>query len=172
MPEPLFRRARARRIGSERRFLLMLAEANPGRLTVHPDLGDSISVSLPDTPFYDSTLQPARGLRARLLFPDYYPSVPIEAFIDPPAAHPNVHPTSGFICLWDTRHRGVSAIEAVLQIQRVVSCLLSNPLADHLMQPDALSLPPLPFLPLLVPGSYYLQQSASEPPQSLRKRLN
>jgi hypothetical protein len=168
MAEALYRRARERRIEAERGALRRMAEANPGRMRV----SDSGGVELCDTPYYGLDGEPRAGLSVRFEFPEYYPSVPVEAFVTPPVKHPNVHPETGFACLWDRHHRGTSLAEAVRQVQRVVSCGLSNGEADHLMQPEAAGLPRLECFLLEAPREYHLEISAGAAPRAGRKRLS
>jgi hypothetical protein len=111
------------------------------------------------------------GLRLRFEFPEYYPAVPLEARALPPVCHPNVHPESGFLCLWEGHHAGASLIEAVRQAARIVTWQLVNWQPVHVMQ----DLPQLPFLPyqdLLVPRQYYLERAAGELPGPRRVRLS
>lgn len=73
-----------------------------------------------------------------LHFPEFFPSVPIEASLATPVFHPNVHPENGFICLWDRFLSGDTVMEAILQLQRVITWRLVNEESDHLLQPEAI----------------------------------
>lgn len=170
MPQAAFERIRERRIRHEWDWLRRLAAANPHSLAA-PELPPG-PVLLPRTPFYALDGRPSSGLAVRFVFPEYYPSVPLEAWLLEPVLHPNVHPENGFVCLWDTRHEGTSLVQAVLQLQRVVTWRLCNLSADHLMQPGAGPLPCLPCEPLAVPPEYYLERTAGLPPEKRRKRLS
>jgi hypothetical protein len=72
-----------------------------------------------------------------LRFPRFFPSVPIEASLAQPVFHPNVHPEIGFVCLWNRFSSGDTVIEAVRQLQKVISWELHNEEPDHMMQPRA-----------------------------------
>ncbi len=146
---------RQRRIAAERAFLETLLQLNPGRLEfdswqTERDT-DIVRVRLLDTPatLLDGSVSLAHALR--LNFPAYFPAVPIEAFLDVPVLHPNVHPENGFICLWESHAAGDTIVQALLQTQRVITGKLSNPYPEHVMQ--SLSQPPvpLPYIPLAIP---------------------
>ena len=166
---------REKRLANEWAYLLSLAEANPERLYIiartREGAGERFRFELKRTPAY--TARPI-GCYIRdshtitLLFPEFYPAVPCEAFLKETVFHPNVHPMNGFICLWDQSSPGDSVIEAVQQIQRVVTWNLYNPSPEHVMQADALAcafgIPPLEFERMKVPEELarerYFRQSA------------
>jgi hypothetical protein len=76
--------------------------------------------------------------RLRIVFPRYYPSMPVEVYLDEPVFHPNVHPDTGFVCLW-VKHRIQTTLEQTLaQLQRVLCWGLLNAADEHVMQPDAM----------------------------------
>lgn len=55
-----------------------------------------------------------------------------------PVFHPNVHPETGFVCLWD-RHRVSNTVEHALhKLVAMLSGGLFNADAPHVMQPEAL----------------------------------
>lgn len=170
MQQPAFERIRERRIRNEWAWLVRTAEDNPGELIL-PGSPEQ-PVSLPRTPCYDMTGSLSLGISVRFAFPEYYPSVPLEAWLSKPVRHPNVHPETGFVCLWDMRQEGTSLVEAILQLQRVVTWHLFNYEADHLMQPEAGRLPPLDYRPVAVPPSYYLERTAGFWSGPRRKRLS
>lgn len=170
MPQAAFERIRERRIRQEWDWLRRAAELNPGDLVLPGSHGEP--VLLPRTPCYSPDGTPSHGIAVRFRFPRYYPSVPMEAYLDTPVLHPNVHPENGFVCLWDMRQEGASLVEAVLQLQRVVAWHLYNLSPDHLMQPEAGRLPPLDYRPLAVPPNYYLERTAGMLPGPRRKRLS
>jgi len=76
--------------------------------------------------------------RVNIHFPRFFPAVPLEASLLPPVFHPNVHPETGFVCLWSRFSSGDTVVEAVAQLQRVISWELWNQEPDHVMQPKAL----------------------------------
>ncbi|MCS7042692.1 MAG: hypothetical protein N2036_04965 [Bryobacteraceae bacterium] len=170
MARAAFERIRERRIRNEWEWLRRAEAANPGRLVLPAEPGGL--VRLPETPHYRMDGTAARGVAVRFEFPEYYPSVPLEAWLAFPVLHPNVHPENGFVCLWDMRQEGTSLVEAVRQLQRVVSWELFNLSADHLMQPEAGVRPPLPYDPVLPPPGYELERSAAFLPEPRRKRLS
>lgn len=170
MTQAAFERIRERRIRNEWEWLLRTALADPAGLAVPRETGGL--VRLRETPWYALDGACRTGLAVRFTFPEYYPSVPLEAWLAEPALHPNIHPETGFVCLWDTSHDGVSLVEAVLQLQRVVTWKLYNFSADHLMQPDAGLRPALPYRPVQPPPEYFLERSAGIPPVKWRKRLS
>ena len=108
-------------------------------------------------------------------YPEYYPSVPIEAFLSTPVFHPNVHLETGFVCLWSRHSAGDTILEAVRQLQRVITWELKNSAAEHVMQPDALSwVPdvalPLVYEPVRVPVELQLERTYAAKPAG-RHRL-
>jgi hypothetical protein len=156
--------SRARRIGHERQALAALAAANPQRLERS---GDD-EILLRDVPCYGH----AGALRLRVEFPEYYPAVPLEAFVDSDVEHPNVHPETGFICLWEGHHAGTAVIEAVLQTIRVVTWHLANWREEHVMQQGLPLRPALHYLPLTIPPEYDRERTAGELPGPRRVRLS
>lgn len=170
MPQAAFERIRERRIRNEWAWLRRTAQADPAALAVAGDPDEP--VLLPETPCYALDGTTRKGVAARFTFPEYYPSVPLEAWLAEPVLHPNVHPETGFVCLWDTRQEGTSLVEAVLQLQRVVTWHLFNFSADHLMQPDAGLRPALPYRTLVPPPDYYSERTAGFLPGNRRKRLS
>ncbi|NYF78660.1 ubiquitin-conjugating enzyme E2 variant [Granulicella arctica] len=136
---------RARRIENEWLLLEALQQANPGRLqlTRHPDSFAITATHLPA--LLEAPANPANPGAAihhthhlRVTFPRYYPSMPVEVYLDTPVFHPNVHPDTGFVCLW-TKHRIQTTLEQTLsQLQRVLNWTLLNTDPEHVMQPAAL----------------------------------
>jgi hypothetical protein len=136
---------RDRRLENEWALLLKLCEMNHGHVGApcrKPDgEADEFSITLNHT---GALVRNSCGLRVeqrhmvRFRYPRFYPAVSIEAYISPPVFHPNVHPESGFVCLWDRYAAGDSILEAIRQLQRVITWALMNSEARHLLQPDAL----------------------------------
>ena len=158
-------RTRERRIRNEAALLRQMAALNPERLQI---------VALTDDEFRMTLHTAAHGGEVhslKLVFAPYFPAVPIEAYLDVPVRHPNVHPVTGFICLWDKHSTGDTVIEALRQTQRVLSGELRNAAADHLMQPDSLDIQPLVYGPLRLPEGYLLQREARGFPGPRRQRL-
>ena len=169
---------RDRRLANERGFLEMLLALNPSRLAPagewrRAEGADEIRVRLLRTPSYDLAGGTVDQHVVRIVFPEYFPSTPIEAWLDVPVCHPNVHPVNGFICLWDRHSSGDTIVEALLQVQRVITWALRNDSPEHVMQPEAGVLAPLPYVPLAVPEAYYLEKTYVRPrgPET-RRRLS
>jgi ubiquitin-protein ligase len=175
---------RARRLGNEWAFLARLVEHNPGVLDavkreaqpdadfLHVVLHRTSALSLGTPP----KLREGASHAAWFRYPEYYPSVPIEAFLSTPVFHPNVHPETGFVCLWSHHSAGDTILEAVRQLQRVITWELTNSSAEHLMQPEALQwVPdvtlPLEYQPVHVPVDLQLERSYARNPASSRRRL-
>ncbi len=134
----------ARRVAAEQALLTRLAQANPSRLRDLVYARESVGFTLEAVPglvrapFGESAPLIRHSHRLRIRFPRYYPSMPSEAYIDDPVFHPNVHPETGFICLWD-RHRVAHTVEdALFKTVAVLTWRLTNPDPQHVMQPDAL----------------------------------
>jgi ubiquitin-protein ligase len=136
---------RIRRIENEWLLLEALQKANPGRIqsTRH---GDSFAMEVFDLPaLMEAPTDPAdpgsavkRSHSFHIVFPRYYPSMPLEVYLDKPAFHPNVHPDTGYVCLW-TRHRVQTTLEHTLaQLRRILCWQLLNTEEEHVMQPAAL----------------------------------
>lgn len=136
---------RERRIPNEWQMLLHFAQANAAILRVESRVQTSEAENF--HVILDGTLAPflsPAGLtfidrhEVTLSMPDFFPAVPMQVFLSLPVLHPNVHPTTGFVCVWDRFEAGDSTVETLCQLQRVLSWELFNRDPDHLMQPDAL----------------------------------
>jgi hypothetical protein len=155
---------RTRRIENEWLLLEALQRLNPGR--IHPTrAGERVSLevdgfsALRYAPVAHQSMGEAVTSRHRLRidFPRYYPTMPIEVYLDAPVFHPNVNPDNGFVCLW-TRHRVQTTLEqTIAQLQRVLAWAMLNLDAGHVVQPEALDWYrrpgirdrlPLPFTPM------------------------
>ena len=106
--------------------------------------------------------------------------ISIEAYLDRAVFHPNVHPQNGFVCLWNRFAPGDSTLEAIRQIQRVITWTLFNREALHLMQPDALNwymngqieiILPMPYKPVAAPAGGE-QGGTFKPAAPIRRRLS
>jgi len=153
---------RDRRIQHEWDFLLELASANPASVS------SACRRTVPDGTVFEFLLSKTSALitfppmmkvitehRVCLKFVHFFPAVPMEIFLQRPVFHPNVHPTNGFVCLWDRFSPGDSVIAAVAKLQQLLVWKLHNATADHVMQPQALALAdrlqvPLPYTPLRI----------------------
>jgi hypothetical protein len=157
----------ARRVEQEWLLLARLAACNPDILEVHgrqenPD-GEVFDVTLHRT---TSVVREPDGCslfddhRAAIHLRPFFPSVPIEVGLARPVFHPNVNPRTGFVCLWGRYSPGDTVMEALAQLQRVLTWQLLNRQSVHLMQPEALEWQqgidnlyamPLPCAPLTKP---------------------
>lgn len=113
-----------------------------------------------------------------MVFPRFYPAMPVEFYLDAPVFHPNVHPINGFVCLWNRHRIQTTCLQTLAQLQRVLAWQLVNADPEHLMQREALlwyqaggdALLPLPCTPWLLPGS--LPPLFSPVHGSMRSRLS
>jgi ubiquitin-protein ligase len=176
-----------RRVEQEWRLLQSLSEANPGVLTIASRTTDADSV------LFDFTLDKTQALIAdgehcsvqeshhvTFRFPRFFPSMPIEATLVRPVFHPNIHPHTGFVCLWGRFSSGDTVIEAVAQLQRVITWELVNREADHVMQPIALEWldqgptlsVPLRYQEVEKPDGFLQSRTYRSPLRQLRRRLS
>ena len=177
-----------RRIEQEWEILLLLVKANPSVLqSSNRESEANLTIfsfvllqtqSLSGRP---NDLRIKDHYNVRLQFPKFFPSTPIEASLTQPVFHPNVHPETGFVCLWNRFSPGDTVMEAVSQLQRVIAWELVNEETDHLMQPEALVWYkdpargmelPLPYQPITKPIDFQKERTyAIRPPNSFRRRL-
>ena len=128
-----------RRLSAEWNLLSRLAVLNPGRLT---------GLVASDAEFCGTLVEPAARLVAsgaweknhsfRLLYPVHFPAAPMELYLQQPVRHPNVHPETGFVCLWDRHRVSHTAEHAMHRLAAMLAGKLYNREAVHVMQPDAL----------------------------------
>lgn len=130
-----------RRLASEWALLNELAACNPGRITDRRLHGGSIEfrllgpLALPASG--NGMAHPISEHSTRVEFPVHFPAVPMEMFLETPVFHPNVHPETGFVCLWD-RHRVSNTVEHALhKLAAMLAGNLRNTSTLHVMQPDA-----------------------------------
>lgn len=179
----------SRRVEQEWGLLQMLATANPSALAIVDRKQDAASqrfrVVLRQTcglARKDGHLQKLETHVVDLFFPEFFPSVPIEVSVNSPVFHPNVHPENGFVCLWNRFSTGDTVIEALAQLQRVISWELVNERGDHVMQPEAVAWRanpdrsvelPLSYEPLTKPEGFQLERTyARLPSDAHRRRLS
>jgi hypothetical protein len=176
-----------RRVEQEWRLLQSLAEANPGLIEIlerRLDQGDEIlDFNLHKT---EALREEAGALtiqnshRVAVHFPRFFPSVPLEASLAEPVFHPNVNPDNGFVCLWNRFSAGDTIIQAISQLQGILTWQLVNEHPDHLMQPDALVwlkdpnrhvALPLTGQPVRRPEGFTLAHTYATRPEGFRRRL-
>jgi ubiquitin-protein ligase len=141
---------------SEWLLLRKLAEANPEIISSIDRTADAFYVHFSDTPGWITNADSPVVMREHwieYLFPRYYPSLPPEAYCRRPAFHPNVHPETGFVCLWVDYLSKRSIVDAVVTTRAVLSHQAMNLDAQHCMQPGAFNCKPLATPPLNIPES-------------------
>jgi hypothetical protein len=173
---------RARRIENEWRLLQEMARSNPGVVRIlgreNALDGEVFRLALDSTGGLIGVapdLRVAESHVVRFRYPEYFPAAPLEAFLETPVYHPNVHPEQGFVCLWTEASRGDTICEAIPKLRQVISWELMNPQADHVMQPEALvrrpEVPlPLACAPLLLPAGYRAERAYRGAPAGPRRR--
>jgi ubiquitin-protein ligase len=164
--------ATERRIAAEWELLQQLAAANPGRITamyfdsavVQLTLHGPAAMSIPNR--QHGPVLSEHDLRVE--FPVHFPAVPMEMYLSVPVLHPNVHPETGFVCLWD-RHRVSNSIEIALhKLVAMLAGILWNADALHVMQPEAV--PCTPAEPMPLRGVAYEPFAAEAVPTQPRRR--
>lgn len=129
-----------RRLGAEWDLLCALAARNPGRLDGLGAEDSALCACLQGTParMLDGSVRQEH--RVRLEYPRFFPSVPLELYLETPVLHPNVHPETGFVCLWDRHQAANTAEDAVHRTVAMLGWKLFNLSPDHTMQPAAAAL--------------------------------
>lgn len=135
--------ASERRLQAEWDLLQTLALLNPGRIDAIAASDRNFHFALHQTPAYAGPIADPFRIRTkhtlRVFYPYAFPTVPLELYMEEPVWHPNIHPETGFICLWD-RHRITNTVEHALhKVVAMMAGTLYNQNATHLMQPDALT---------------------------------
>lgn len=143
-----------RRLVNEWRLLQELADRNPGRITNPSRNGSTLTMHLngpaASSLGTDGHLCLITSHAIRIDFPVHFPAVPMEMFLAAPVFHPNIHPETGFVCLWD-RHRVSNTVEhAMHKLVAMLAGELQNTTPLHVMQPLAVEHPlrtePMPLL--------------------------
>jgi hypothetical protein len=133
---------RLQRIENEWTLLQRMAEANPASLVLKDRGADEFLLELRGTPAPVSNCDPpgfCRDHTLRFSFARFFPTMPIEAYLIHPVFHPNIHPVSGFVCLWGRSSVADTVIEALCQLQSVMTYAVFNDSSEHVMQPEALA---------------------------------
>ena len=94
---------RQRRIENEWELLQELAQDNPALLSeIRRDHEDFLlKLSQTNAPVHtEENIELRSEHDVRISFPRFFPTMPIEAYVARPVFHPNVHPDTGFVCLW------------------------------------------------------------------------
>lgn len=129
-----------RRLAAEWDLLHQLAGRNQQRLT-GIDADDLVfQLRLQETPalpLSGDVSKPQTDHLVRIVFPPHFPAAPMELYLNTPMQHPNIHPETGFVCLWH-RHRVSNTCEHALhKLVAILGWRLYNGEAVHIMQPDA-----------------------------------
>jgi len=175
-----------RRLQEEWKLLASLELLNPDMVKIDgrtaEGTGTTFSVTLRRSPSLievGTGLEPVDSHQVRFRFPPFYPAVHLEAFLDRPVFHPNVHPVNGFVCLWRDFSWDATILEAIEQLRRVISYQLVNPSSNHVMQPRALAWlrtggasSPLPFSTedIQKPQEFERERAQRSPPARARRR--
>jgi ubiquitin-protein ligase len=131
---------RQRRVENEWELLQQMAQANPSLLSDIRRHQDDFLLKLSQTTApvcVNGNIEFRSEHDVRLSFPRFFPTMPIEAYVMPPVFHPNVHPDTGFVCLWGRFSLHDTVVEALCQLQRVLTFTLFSESTDHVMQPEA-----------------------------------
>lgn len=127
-----------RRLYAEWALLQALAIANPTRLRNPRWVDSTLAVTLCDTPALPLEAGPLlTEHQVRINYPSFFPALPMELTLSVPVFHPNIHPETGFVCLWD-RHRSTDTAEHALhKLVAILGWQLFNNNSVHVMQPAA-----------------------------------
>lgn len=123
-------------------LLQQLALLNPGRLTGISCEDHIFRLTLRGAPVRLTSSpkgEPVSIHEVRVAYPSFFPASPLEVYIGRAFFHPNVHPETGFVCVW-SQHRSEHTIEHALhKLVAMMSGRLYNRETMHKMQPEALS---------------------------------
>ena len=173
---------RSERMENEWAIICQMADANPECITAKERLRDEFRLVLEGTTApvcRDHEIVLVREHELRFSFARFFPAVPIEAYLTRAVFHPNVHPTSGFVCLWSRFSKADTIVEAMCQLQRILTYAVFSESPDDVMQPEALKwaiqeerrVPlPLPCTPLVKPPSWPEARDVGNP--QTRHRLS
>ena len=178
---------RRQRINNEWTILSQIAGANPSCIDIKEQRPDEFVLVLKQSPApiclhgrnEDGRIELVQEHELRFVFARFFPAVPIEAYLTRPVFHPNIHPTTGFVCLWSRFSKADTVIEALCQLQRILTYSVFSDSADDVMQPEALTWAmninrgialPLPCTELVKPTSWVEEKDFRTPPA--RRRLS
>lgn len=132
------------RLAGEWTLLEQSAALNPGRIRALSQEDSTFRFTLHHVPAPALDANPKdRHIVAthavEVVFPEHFPAAPLELSLKTPVWHPNVHPLTGFVCLWQG-HRASHNIELALhKLLAILSWQVLNRDGVHVMQPDALA---------------------------------
>lgn len=173
---------RHQRIENEWAILNQMAVASPGRLTIQKRSSDEFVLLLLETAAplcRNGEIELVCEHQVRFSFARFFPAVPIEAYLARPVFHPNIHPTTGFVCLWSRFSQADTVVEALCRLQRILTYSVFSDSPDDVMQPEALTWAantqrgmalPLPCHPLAKPPRWPEEKDHRTPPA--RRRLS
>jgi ubiquitin-protein ligase len=127
---------RARRIANEWAVLTSLA---PAERRAEGDT-DVFTTTIRDAPALvgdPEALEIVRDHDLVFRLPRFFPTMPVEVFLARPVFHPNVHPRTGFVCLWKEDDPGNSVADAIVRLRLVISWRMFNESPVHVMQEEA-----------------------------------
>jgi hypothetical protein len=133
---------RRQRIDNEWAILGQMAEVNRDCIDIKERRTDEFLLVLKKSsaPILNAVeIQLVQEHELRFVFARFFPAVPIEAYLTRSAFHPNVHPTTGFVCLWNRFSKADTVVEALCQLQRILTYSVFSHSPDDVMQPEALS---------------------------------
>lgn len=134
--------ATERRLTTEWALLQRLAAQNPQRLVdlQAEDLTFYLQLKgTPALPLSSGAGDVRSDHHVRIIFPRFYPTTPLELYLQTPVQHPNIHPQTGFVCLWDRHRVGHTVEHALHKLVAILGWRLYNRDAVHIMQPAALA---------------------------------
>ena len=127
---------RARRIANEWAVLNGIAPAER-RVEGDADVFVTVIGDAPALVGDAEALEIVREHEVVFRFPRFFPAMPVEVFLARPVFHPNVHPRTGFVCLWKEDDPGNSVAEALVRLRLVISWRMFNESPVHVMQEEA-----------------------------------
>ncbi len=135
-----------RRLTAEWEILTALAACNPTRLTDPAAEDRTFRLRLRATPALPLSYS-ATGVvghivtehAVRIEYPRFFPAAPMELYLEEAMVHPNIHPETGFVCVWDRHRVSNTAEHALHKTVAILGWRLCNPDAVHVMQPAALA---------------------------------
>jgi hypothetical protein len=133
---------RRQRIENEWTILGQMASANAPRLLVKKRCGDQFLLVLHETRapiVQDGEIKLVSEHELRISFARFFPTMPLEVYLTRPVFHPNIHPTTGFACLWGRSSQTDTVVEALCRLQRILTYSVFSDSLDDVMQPAALA---------------------------------
>lgn len=133
---------RHQRIENEWTILGQMAAANSPRLEVKRRCQDQFVLILHETAaaiVEDGEIKLVSDHELCISFARFFPAMPLEVYLTRSVFHPNVHPTTGFVCLWGRFSQTDTVVEALCRLQRILTYSVFSESLDDVMQPAALA---------------------------------